>query len=221
MHGDEIKIIDSETAISPGDPSSVGALLGLRPGFASPEMGNILLQLAVSMRLHGRGGILLVVPADSEEWTHSVLKPIEYALDPAFSGLSRLLRKGAEEDRSPRWKDALRSAIDGIAGLTSVDGATVITANYELCAFGAKIIRRRGSTQVGEVIVYEPIEGGTPTLAEPAQLGGTRHLSAAQFVHDQHDSIALVASQDGRFTVFTRSLEEKMVHARRIDSLLL
>ena len=33
-------------------------------------------------------------------------------------------------------------------------------------------------------------------------LGGTRHLSAAQFGHDQRDSIALVASQDGRFTVF-------------------
>ena len=32
-------------------------------------------------------------------------------------------------------------------------------------------------------------------MVEPAQLGGTRHLSAAQFVRDQHDAVALVASQ--------------------------
>jgi len=46
-------------------------------------------------------------------------------------------------------------------------------------------------------------------LAEPAQFGGTRHLSAAQFVHDQRDAIALVASQDGRFTVFAWSQRKK------------
>jgi hypothetical protein len=46
-------------------------------------------------------------------------------------------------------------------------------------------------------------------------------LSAAQFVHDQFDAIALVASQDGGFTVFAWSPKEEMVHAHRIDALLL
>ena len=55
----------------------------------------------------------------------------------------------------------------------------------------------------------------------PEQLGGTRHLSAAQFVHDQHDAIALVASQDGRFTIFEWSPCESTVHAHRIEALLL
>ena len=32
-------------------------------------------------------------------------------------------------------------------------------------------------------MVTEPIEGGTPARVGPEQLGGTRHLSAAQFVH--------------------------------------
>jgi DNA integrity scanning protein DisA with diadenylate cyclase activity len=58
-------------------------------------------------------------------------------------------------------------------------------------------------------------------LAEPAHFGGTRHLSAAQFVHDQPDAIALVASQDGRFTVFAWSPSEEIVQAHRIDALLL
>jgi hypothetical protein len=120
-----------------------------------------------------------------------------------------------------RWVDALRRAVEGVAGLTAVDGATVITDRYEVLAFGAKIVRRDGSPQVTEVILTEPIEGARADVVEPAQLGGTRHLSAAQFVRDQHDAVALVASQDGRFTVFAWSPCENMVHAHRIETLLL
>jgi hypothetical protein len=58
-------------------------------------------------------------------------------------------------------------------------------------------------------------------VVHPSSLGGTRHLSAAQLVHDQRDSIALVASQDGRFTVFAWSPCEAMVHAHRVEALLL
>jgi hypothetical protein len=55
----------------------------------------------------------------------------------------------------------------------------------------------------------------------PVQLGGTRHISAAQFTQDQRDGVALVASQDGRFTIFVWSPREGMVHAHRVESLLL
>ena len=102
-----------------------------------------------------------------------------------------------------------------------MDGATVITDRYEVLAFGAKIVRRDGSSQVNEVILTEPIEGSHAEVVEPAQLGGTRHLSAAQFVRDQNDAMALVTSQDGRFTVFAWSPCENMVHAHRIEVLLL
>ena len=111
--------------------------------------------------------------------------------------------------------------MDGTAGLTAVDGATVITTDHRVLAFGAKIVRRTGFLGSSELLPTEPIEGVAPLVIEPAQLGGTRHLSAAQFVHDQRDAIALVASQDGRFTVFGWSACEEMVHARRIESLLL
>jgi hypothetical protein len=131
------------------------------------------------------------------------------------------MQKNPDERPNPRWQDALGRVVDSIAGLTAVDGATLITANYELLAFGAKIVRSSGSPQVGQVIVTEPVEGSAAVVAEPALLGGTRHLSAAQFVHDQRDSLALVASQDGRFTVFAWSPGENMVHAHRIDVLLL
>jgi hypothetical protein len=46
-------------------------------------------------------------------------------------------------------------------------------------------------------------------------------MSAAQFVHDQRDAIAMVASQDGRFTIFKWSPAEDMVHAHRVEALLI
>lgn len=82
-------------------------------------------------------------------------------------------------------------------------------------------MRRRGADPVEKVTVTEPIEGGRPVVLTPSQLGGTRHLSAAQFVHDQRDAIALVASQDRRFTVFAWSPCEETVHAHRVETLLL
>jgi hypothetical protein len=88
-------------------------------------------------------------------------------------------------------------------------------------AFGAKLGRRSGGVRVEQVVVTEPVSGVVPNVVPPLQLGGTRHLSAAQFVHDQHDSLALVASQDGRFTIFAWSPCEQMVHAHRVETLLL
>jgi len=67
----------------------------------------------------------------------------------------------------------------------------------------------------------EPIDGTAPTVVHPTQLGGTRHLSAVQFVHDQRNALALVASQDGHFTVFSWASCDGMVHAHRVEALLL
>jgi hypothetical protein len=159
------------------------------------------------------------VPAGDHAWRESIVRPIPYAATPPFDGLAALVRAGHEGERA--WQEALGRAVSGIAGLTAVDGATILSADYELLGFGAKIARRQGSPQVAFVTVTEPIAGRAAEVVEPAHLGGTRHLSAAQFVHDQRDAIALVASQDGRFTIFAWSPCEGMVHAHRVEALLL
>jgi hypothetical protein len=69
--------------------------------------------------------------------------------------------------------------------------------------------------------VTEPVVGAAARVVHPTELGGTRHLSAAQFAQDQPGALALVASQDGRFTAFAWSPCEDIVHAHRIESLLL
>ncbi len=221
LQGDEIKMIDQESARLPDCPDLLTSLLGFDTHHGPSESVSVLINLAVSMRAHARGGSLLVVPSDTARWRESVVQPVQYALVPPFSRLAELMRDRAAENPKRRWVDAVRRAIDAIAGLTAVDGATVITDRYEVLAFGVKIVRRVGSSQVSEVITTEPIEGAGTEVVEPAQLGGTRHLSAAQFVHDQHDAVALIASQDGRFTVFAWSPCENMVHAHRIEALLL
>ena len=220
LEGDDVKVIDPHAARVPDCPALLSSLLGLESLLAPAERSSVLIQLAVSMRGHGRGGLLLVVPKASAQWRESILQPITYGLDPLFSGLKELV-KGNSGDRihSP-WQAALNRAIDAVAGLTAVDGATVISDRYEVLAFGAKIVRRPGSKQVDRMISAEPIEGATPQVIETTQIGGTRHLAAAQFAHDQRNAIALVASQDGRFTVFAWSPCEDMVHAHRIETLL-
>ena len=174
------------------------------------------------MRAHGRGGLLLVVPRGSTAWRESIVHPILYTLSPPFAELAELIRGATLVSRDHRqWQDALERVIDNIGGVTAVDGATVMTDDFELLAFGAKITRRRGSPPVERLTVTEPIEGGTADIVHPTSLGGTRHLSAAQFVQDQRDVTAFVASQDGRFTVFAWSPCEDMVHAHRVETLLL
>jgi hypothetical protein len=221
LQGDEVKMIDERPAGLPDCPDLLTSLLGFDTQHASDGAVNVLIRLAVSMRNHGRGGSLLVVPGQTEQWRESVVQPVQYALTPPFSALAILAYHGATTSTDGRWADALRDAVDDVAGLTAVDGATVITDRYHVLAFGAKITRRDGSQRVNEVILTEPVEGNRAEVVEPSQLGGTRHLSAAQFVHDQQNAVALVASQDGRFTVFAWSPCENMVHAHRIDVLLL
>ena len=221
LEGDQIKVIDQGAASLPDCPDLLTTLLGLESKMESEDSVNILIQIAVSMRNHHRGGSLLVVPNHSSEWRHSILQPITYSVVPSFSAFSDLLQEEPVERAHRRWQEALHGAVERLAGLTAVDGATVITDEYQLLGFGAKIVRRPGSSQIDRVVVTEPVEGSAPEILEPSQIGGTRHLSAAQFAHDQRDAIALVASQDGRFTVFGWSPCEGMVHTHRIETLLL
>ena len=67
LEGDQIKVVDEQASSLPDCPPLLTSLLG----FDSPaswvdglDSVNVLVQLAVSMRAHGRGGLLLVVPTD-------------------------------------------------------------------------------------------------------------------------------------------------------------
>jgi len=221
LHGEEVKVVDEGGASQPDCPGMVTSLLGFGTASAQSDHVDVLVQLAVSMRAHARGGTLLVVPAGSDAWRESILWNAAYTLEPAFPELREVLARCEAEGDDPEWQETLRRAVEAVAGLTAVDGAAVLNDRSELLAFGAKIVQSRSGSEVERVIVTEPVAGSEPAVVDPAELGGTRHLSAAQFTQDQRDTIALVASQDGRFTVFAWSPCENMVHAHRVETLLL
>jgi hypothetical protein len=220
VEGDTVKIVDERGSTLPDCPPLVYSLVGFDTPDSWGERQNVMVELAISMREHGRGGTLLVVPDGSDRWQESILRPIAYAVSPSYSGLAQAARAEREGTTEKGHRELLRRHIDGVAGLTAVDGAAIVTSSFELLAFGAKIVRRRGSEPVEQVHLTEPIENSTPDVIHPSQLGGTRHLSSAQFVQDQRDVVALVASQDGRFTIFAWSPCENMVHAHRVEALL-
>jgi hypothetical protein len=221
LKSDQIKIVDETNTSMAHCPALINSLLGMPlPDFFN-ESVNVLVELAAAMRRHGRGGLVLVVPDGSTAWQDSIIHPISYPVLPSFAGITDLMALDTEERTKHFWQEALLRAIDIVGGFTAVDGATIINRSYELIAFGAKIARSAMSTPVDKIVTTEPVVDGEAEFIHPAQVGGTRHLAAAQFVYDQRDAIALVASQDGHFTIFAWSPHLQMVHAHRIDILLL
>lgn len=221
LKGDQVKVVDEAGASLPDCPALLESLIGFGSPAGQEDSVGLLVRLAVSMRAHGRGGALLVVPRGSDGWKESILRPVSYSVEPPHSELSELIARNAAEEDAHERQEELQRAVEALAGLTAVDGAALISDRYELLAFGAKIGRREGGAQVERVVVTEPVVGDVAAVVNPVQLGGTRHLSAAQFVQDQKNSLALVASQDGRFTIFAWSPCEEMVHAHRVETLLL
>jgi hypothetical protein len=221
LKGDEVKVVDEQSVSLPDCPALLSSLLGFTSQSSWNNPVNLHVQLAVSMRAHGHGGLLLIVPSESDKWRESILHPISYAVSPSFNGLANLMVQNVNNRNLMLWKEELSKEIDCVAGLTAVDGATIINDKHELLAFGAKITRPHGNETVKQIMVTEPIIDSPAQIVSPGQDGGTRHFAAAQFVYDQRDAFALVASQDGRFTIFSWSPCDDIVHAHRVDTLLL
>ncbi len=218
LEGDRIKVIDEQASTMTDCPTLLEALLRFDARRSDYTADHCLVQIAVSMRRHGRGGTLIVVPATSDTWRQSVLQPIAYTVTPPFDELATLTQEPQDD---ADWVERITRAVDAVAGLTTVDGATILTDRYDVLAFAAKLGRRKGAEPVSRIVMTEPIEGAVATEVDPSQVGGTRHVSAAQFVSDQRDTLALVASQDGRFTVFAWSPCAERVYAHRVDALLM
>lgn len=220
LKGEQIRIVDKNSCLKRDCPPVLKALLDLTVNSSWNNPLNILIQFAASMRAHRRGGALLIVPRTDVEWKHSIIHPINYMAKTPFTGLSLLASQGGSHSEIFS-QSALRREVDYVAGLTAVDGATIISEDFELIAFGAKIGRAKYKPTVAKIAFSEPILGNEEKTLLPGELGGTRHFSVAQFVNDQPQTIGLVASQDGHFTIFSWSKTQELVMAHRIETLLM
>ena len=132
LKGEQVKVIDEKGTSLPDCPELLKSLLAFTASAsngASQRSLNVLVQLAVSMRAHNHGGILLVIPTRSKLGrfdcaTGSVLRRS------ARFALTELLRNEPDKDNQrethKQWEGIVRRAVDTIAGLTAVDGATII-----------------------------------------------------------------------------------------------
>src|SRR4029434_1292314 len=142
LKGDQIKMVDQAGSGLPDCPELVTSLLAFGAQTSNSDSVNVLVQLSVSMRAHGRGGSLLVIPQGSDEWRKSIVQPVSYLVTHPFYALADFMRKDPIEKSLPTWQEAFIDAVDAIAGLTAVDGAAIISDEYEFVAFRGKIGRR-------------------------------------------------------------------------------
>lgn len=114
-----------------------------------------------------------------------------------------------------------KNALLDIGNLTKIDGATVLSKNIEVLAFGARIKPVNANNKPDKIIEVTPFEECKPKPISLPQIGGTRHQSAAQFVFDQNDCISVVASHDGRLSVFWWMAEyEIMVLMKHFEAMI-
>src|SRR5690349_11716331 len=71
LEGDRIKVIDEKASTMPDCPTLLSTLLGFGLQNGPESQIDVLVQLAVSMRAHRRGGLLIVVPPGTEAWRDS------------------------------------------------------------------------------------------------------------------------------------------------------
>jgi hypothetical protein len=71
LEGDRIKIVDERASLIEDCPALLTSMLGFDTSVLQNDALNVQVQLALSMRRHERGGILLVVPGGTRTWTES------------------------------------------------------------------------------------------------------------------------------------------------------
>jgi hypothetical protein len=119
LQGDSVKVIDEHASSLPDCPSLLTSLLAFDSPSTWAASINVLVQLAVSMRAHGRGGVLLVVPEGTDDWRHSIVQPVSYARVPAVHELA-MLAPGAGRGHQPaRLAGGTHRAVDAVASLTA------------------------------------------------------------------------------------------------------
>jgi hypothetical protein len=190
-------------------------------------------RLFARMFQEGLGGTVLLV-GDDNQWKRSIETPVLYesasyihgyafvSIEEKYSAIreyeARLRSEMSTQDLEQlkyRFLFAVsRGTVDGLFNLTRIDGATILSRDFKALAFGAKII---GGHNIESIAQTEPFENSSINQIDFAKWNvGTRHKSAARFVSEQKNCIALVASEDHKISLF--SWNDKLNLVQQITS---
>ena len=162
-----------------------------------------LLLSEAAMRAHG--GTIVLLPFHLEPM--SGLYASRYQLTGSYRlqrTLELCIRNANSFEASIAYRKLANETIQRIAKLAAVDGALLLTFNFEVVAFGAILTAPRSSLRG----IVGPDGFGRMTN-NPFEINryGTRHRSAFDFVAAQADAIAFVISQDGPIRAFRRETD--------------
>jgi hypothetical protein len=186
--------------------------------------GVLLTGLVQFIRHQRHGGTILIVPNTCDkamEWldlganrtwypllrniTKIFLEKIDKSADP-WDGIPKVKDLHNFLLREP-VSEGFRRTLESVGALAGVDGAIVLTQSMRLRSFGAMIRPPKATeatTYVEEIRVRTAIPPTDPKEIEEqkklkpiATLGGARRQSAARFVANNYDTVALTVSQDG------------------------
>jgi hypothetical protein len=183
--------------------------------FSEPRVATII-NIAREMRRAGHGGTLLVIPTGAN--IENSIDYIAYEIDSESKVASEYLMYYLEAKNKQETNKADKDIAESvklwekqlnietpkfIAQLTSVDGATLLSSNLDVLGFGARLKAASNAT-FSHLVRVDPLDHSNwlEKVNTDKITWGTRHKSAARFVFDNQNSIAIVTSQDGYVTAY-------------------
>lgn len=173
--------------------------------------------IARAMHRNGHGGILLVLDSNTPRSNGLGSVETHYLLNTPFHGLRDVdaeetaifdamqATKSGSEAR--KLFSQLRAAeilhlqyISSLACTTAVDGATVVSNDGSLLAFGCKVTL----SNTPSIRTRRPTAAPATSVAL-TDFGGTRHQAAARYVGRHAGSRAIVSSQDGKVSILNHA----------------
>ncbi len=163
------------------------------------DNGEEIAQLVARIRVHGRGGtILLTDPVSS---TPPAGLDLTYAFAVPSAALKDAVAELEKNTDSEKLEHRAAAALDFVSELSQVDGAVHLGSDLTVFGYGGRILV---PSEAFPLLVEDP-ETGTVRQGVDADLPGMRHRSAASFCALQTgQALAVVVSQDGDVSFFGR-----------------
>jgi hypothetical protein len=202
--------------------------------------GRVIRDIVIKILSYHHGGTILLVPSENGDWLQS-LNPFLMRLSHSDTRIYETIKEieENEEDRS-KFTEIAMNVLDNdsdkmmalrvvsdrnsrktsdvvcdIASLSQVDGAIVMTYVMNLLGFGAKVDFR--SNAIAPIYVFKPVQEKPQVVASRLEdLGGMRHQSAARFIMENKETVAIVVSQDCHVSVM--NWEENLKSVRVLNN---
>lgn len=210
-----------------GDPAMIDPL------FMRMLAQNVVKRIVSIVRRRAHGGMLISLPSHdeaSEEADRMLRIRCPFARSDSsrrfseliVSAMERLAEVGRAHGRTClTWEDfqnlhdpqlaeideSFLEMANLFADLMNVDGALVVTRDFDLVGFAAEVLGEFSVVRVHRACDLE----ATETVLERADGSGTRHRAAYRFAMAVPDSLVLVVSQDGA-TRFVTNREGRVVY---------